>query len=109
MEVLQFFDALSPVAEQVIDVVKITLEDITTRISVSRDPQLAEQLVEVPKILYFLKQIIDVPVPRGRGASSPRFFSQNGIFQLVVEVIKVLAQDRVQQRHRHPQFSRSSS
>ena len=30
-------------------------------------PQLAEQLVEVPTILYFLKQTVDIPVPRGRG------------------------------------------
>ena len=37
-----------------------------------REPQLAEQLVEVPTILYLLKQrisvqIVDNPVPRGRG------------------------------------------
>ena len=36
--------------------------------------QVAEQLVEVPTILYFLKQpiaeqIMDIPVPRGRGGS----------------------------------------
>ena len=46
-EILQFFDALSPVAEQVIDVL------------------LAEQLVEVPSVLYFLKQKVDIPVPGG--------------------------------------------
>ena len=51
---------------QVIDVPKIILEDIPPRISV-REPQLAEQLVEVPTILYFLKQTVDIPVPRGRG------------------------------------------
>ena len=54
------------VAEQVIDVPKISLEDIPTR-TPAREPQLAEQWVEVPTILYFLKQTVDIPVPRGRG------------------------------------------
>ena len=54
VDVLQFFDALSPVAEQVIDVPKIIIEHIPPRTSV-REPQLAEQLVEVPTVLYFLK------------------------------------------------------
>ena len=39
-----------------------------------RQPQMAEQLAEVPTILYFLKQripeqIVDIPVPRDRGGS----------------------------------------
>ena len=51
MDVLQFFDTLSPVvAEQVIDVLKISFEDIPTRTPV-RDPQLVEQLVEVLLVL----------------------------------------------------------
>ena len=66
MDVLPFFGALLPVAEQVIDVPKIIVEDIPSRTSV-REPLLAEQLVEVPKIFYFLKQTVDIPVPRGRG------------------------------------------
>ena len=54
------------VAEQVVDVSKISVEDIPTRTPV-RDPQLAEQLVEVLTILHFHKQTVDIPVPRGRG------------------------------------------
>ena len=65
MDVLRFFDALLLVAEQVIKVPKIIFEDIPTRIF--REPQLAEQLVEVPTILYFLRQKVDIPVPRGGG------------------------------------------
>ena len=43
---------------------KIILEDIPARIPV-REPQLAEELGEVPTILYFVQQTIDIPVPRG--------------------------------------------
>ena len=39
------------------------------------EPQLAEQLVEVPTILYFLKQKVDIPVPhRGGWRFSRTFF-----------------------------------
>ena len=72
LDVLQFVDALVPVAEQVIEVPKIILENIPVRTSV-REPQLAEQLVEVPKILTpFIQtlQNVDTPVRHGgRGAS----------------------------------------
>ena len=65
VEVLQFFDTLSPVvAKQVIDVPKISLEDIPTRTPV-REPQLAEQLVEVPTVPVFVEQDVDIPVPSG--------------------------------------------
>ena len=36
-------------------------------------PQLVERLVEVPTILYFLKQKVDIPVPGGGGGRSSRF------------------------------------
>ena len=71
---VQFFAALSPVPEQVIAVPKILPHEVPPR-RLCRDTQLAEQLVEVPTILYFLKQRIpeqidDNPVPHGgRGAS----------------------------------------
>ena len=78
-DVLQFFAD----AEQVIDVPKISFEDIPTRTLV-RDPQLAEQLVEVPTFLCFLKQTVDIPVPRGRGRRL-QGFSQNSVFLLLVE------------------------
>ena len=69
-----FFDILSPVPEQVIAVPMILPHEVPPR-RLCRDTQLAEQLVEVPTILYFLKQRIpeqidDNPVPHGgRGAS----------------------------------------
>ena len=72
MDVLRCFDTLFPVAEQVIDVPKIFVEDTPPRTS-AREPHLTEQLVEVPTtILYFLKQpiveqIVDIPVPGGGG------------------------------------------
>ena len=65
VDVLRFFDTQMPSAEQAVDVPKIIVEDIPTRIF--REPQLAEQSVEVPTILYFLKQKVDIPVPGGGG------------------------------------------
>ena len=47
VDVLQFVDALEPVVEQVIEVPKIILENIPSQRLV-RDPQLAEQLVDMP-------------------------------------------------------------
>ena len=73
VEVLRFFDTLCPVAEQVIDVPKISLEDIPVR-RLCREPQLVEQLVEVPTVVSYssllqrtVEQHVDIPVPRGRG------------------------------------------
>ena len=67
VDVLHLFDALIPVAEQVIDVPKIFIERIPPRTSV-REPQLAEQLVEVPTIVSFsslqriMEHNVDIPV-----------------------------------------------
>ena len=73
VDVLQLFDALIPVAEQVIDVPKILVDVIPARSWVP-EPQSAEQLVEVPTVLsptritlQIAEQIVDTPVPRGRG------------------------------------------
>ena len=46
-DILRFFDMLIPDPEQVIEVPKILPEDVPMRTAV-REPQLAEQLVEVP-------------------------------------------------------------
>ena len=68
---LRFFDRLTTVPEQGIEVPKILLEDVPFR-AVLRDPQLAEQLVEVPTIVSYsslqriMEQNVDIPVP-GRG------------------------------------------
>ena len=98
VDILRFFDTLCPVAEQVIDVPKIILEDIPTRTPV-RDPQLVEQLVEVPSLLFFLKQNVDIPVPggggrhgdlqgflRGQSSTAPQF-SEERISERIVEQI----------------------
>ena len=45
VEILHFFDKFSPVAEQVIDVPKIILEE-----TLVREPHVVEQLVEVPTV-----------------------------------------------------------
>ena len=58
VDVLRFVDALVPVSEQVIEAPKIILENIPSRRLV-RDPQLAEQLVDVPTPFP-----VHVPVPR---------------------------------------------
>ena len=73
VDVHQFFEALVLVAEQVVEVPKIILENIPVRTLV-REPQLAEQLVKVPTILThsFIRMLqnVDTPVPHGgRGAS----------------------------------------
>ena len=73
--ILRFFRALSPDPEQVIEVPKIFLEDISLRTAV-RGPQLVKQLVEVPTIVSYslllrtMEQHVDIPVPGGGGRSS---------------------------------------
>ena len=73
VDVLRFFDTLCPVAEQVIDVPKISLEDIPAR-RLCREPKLVEQLVEVPTVVSYssllqrtVEQHVYIPVPGGGG------------------------------------------
>ena len=48
---------------------KISCSSCPSR-AVLREPQMVEQLEKVPTILYFLKQAVDIPVPRfGVGGS----------------------------------------
>ena len=49
-DILRFFDTLTPDPEQVIEVPKISPEDVSMRTAV-REPQLVEQLVEVPTLV----------------------------------------------------------
>ena len=81
-DVLRFFDRLTTVPEQVIEVPKIVNEDVPMR-AVLRATQLAEQLVEVPTIISFpmiallhalleykqrtLEQNVDIPAVGGSG------------------------------------------
>ena len=68
MDVLQLFDALILVAEQVIDVPKISSPSRLCRRRVRFAPQLAEQLVEVLTIVSYsslqriMEQNVDIPV-----------------------------------------------
>ena len=79
-DVLRFFDRLTTVPEQVIEVPKIINEDVPMR-AVLRATQLAEQLVEVPTIISFpmiallhallaqrtVEQNVDIPAVGGGG------------------------------------------
>ena len=66
-DILHFFASLSPDPEQVIEVPKILPVDVPKRTAV-RDPQLAEQLVEVPTIVSFLDLNVAIAVFGGCGA-----------------------------------------
>ena len=75
--VVQFFSALLPVAEPVIEVPKILPHDVPLR-RLCRETQLAEQLVEVPTVLSYsslqqlvVEQTVDIPVP-GRSGGGGR-------------------------------------
>ena len=93
-QLADFFNGLdSQVLVQVIDVPKIFIERIPPRTSV-REPQLAEQLVEVPTIVSFsllqwiMEQTVDIPVPQagGRHADLQGFLrgqSSTGVEQIV--------------------------
>ena len=73
--IVQFFAALSPVPEQVIEVPKILPHDVPPR-RLCRDTQLVEQLVEVPTIVSWsllqriMEQNVGIPVPGGGGRSA---------------------------------------
>ena len=81
MGVLKLFD--KSLAEQVIEVPKITLQDGVPHRAALRKPQLAEQLVEVPIVVSFsslqqlsVEQIIDIPVPHLGGRSVARSWAR---------------------------------
>ena len=121
-DVRQSFDTLTTDPEQVIEVPKIFPEDVPMR-AVLRDPQLVEQLVEVPTIVSFsllqqmMEQNVGIPVPGGGGRIESlvfKVFSQNRVQQLCfllqnaflsgfwsrslifpVQALKIFAQDRV--------------
>ena len=74
-DVLRFFRVLSPDPEQAIEVPKFLPEDVSLRTAV-REPQLAEQLVEVPMIVSWsllqlmMEQNADIPVPGHGGRNA---------------------------------------
>ena len=61
-------ECVQDVAEQVIEVPEISLQNGNLQRASLQAPQLVEQLVEVPTVPFSVEQIIDNPVP-GRGAS----------------------------------------
>ena len=73
--VLEFFRRLDlPVAEQVIDVPMFSSSSSCPSRAALSEPQLVEQLVEVPTVLTYsllkqrtAEQVVDTPVPHGRG------------------------------------------
>ena len=95
----QFFRALSPVPEQVIEVPKILPDDVPMRTAV-RDAQLAEQLVEVPTIVSYSW------LQRNMEQKGARYFAMD-VGEDVCEapasgrpapLLEVLPQERVQRR-----------
>ena len=86
LNLAHFLDTLFPDPEQVIEMPKILSDDVPTR-TPAREPQLAEQLVEVPTIVSWsllqliTKQNVDIPVPgRGGGISGLQGFSSWNAF-----------------------------
>ena len=98
-DVLRFFDLLLPVPEQVIEVPKILLDDVPVR-AVLRDPQLVEQLVEVPTIVSYswlqlrMEQNVDIPAP-GRGG---RISGLQGFLPEQSSTARLAAQERSSER-----------
>ena len=78
VEVDTFFRlSLPAVAEQVIEVPKLALPSRAVQRAALSEPQLVEQLVEVPTVLSYsflqqrtAEQIVDTPVPHGRGGGA---------------------------------------
>ena len=99
--VLQFFTTHLPViAEQVIDVPKISQDRTQQRLGdCLRQPQRAEQLVEVPTIVSYsslqgiVEQNVDIPVPRGRRRPS-RLVPETGFNRMKIKgVLSKMAQE----------------
>ena len=61
-------NSLPAVPEQVIEVPILSIPVCAVQRAVPLEPQMAEQLLEVPTPFYFFEQNADIPVPRGRGA-----------------------------------------
>ena len=91
VDVLQKIDTLTP--EQVIEVPKILPERVPQRLVERRPPQKAEQLMQVPAVVSFVEQNVDIPVRRGRGAQGGRqgFPPGLGSAQRAVELIVNIA------------------
>ena len=102
-DVLRFFDLLLPVPEQAIEVPKILLDDVPVR-AVLREPQLVEQLVEVPTTVSYaalllwqalhgfrqrtVEQNVDIPAVGGSGTGGgPSGFLPGQSYSVTAEQI----------------------
>ena len=93
-DVLQFFATCLPVvAEQVIDVPKISLDRTQQRLGdCLRQPRMADQLVEVPTIISYstlrglVEQNVDIPVQRGGGRSLQGLHPGQGSVEQTVDI-----------------------
>ena len=65
---------------------KISCSSCPSR-AVLREPQMVEQLEKVPTILYFLKQAVDIPVPRFGVGGSQGFLPGQGSASSVEEIV----------------------
>ena len=90
---------LLPVPEQVIEVPKILLDDVSMRTAM-RDTQLVEQLVEVPTIVCYsslqrtVEHCVDIPAP-GRGG---RISGLQGFLPEQSSTAQLAAQERSSER-----------
>ena len=88
-----------PVTEQVIDVPKISSSSCPSR-AVLNEPQLVEQLVEVPTIISYsslqriTEQHVDIPVPRRGG----RYPGLQGLLSRQSSTASQLALERISER-----------
>ena len=89
---LRFFRALSPDPEQVIEVPMIVPEDVSLRTAV-REPQLVEQLLEVPTVVSWsmlqqiMEQNVDIPAVGGSGTGGGLSGFLPGQYSLTAEQI----------------------
>ena len=101
--------AMPAVVEQVIEVPRLTLPDGFLQRVVPLEPQMAEQLVDVPTVPFFVEHAIDIPGSCCTWLQRSSRFSQDSVslhlpsrpltlqLQVVVflEVFKIFTQDRV--------------
>ena len=95
--VLEFFRRLDlPVAEQVIDVPKISTDRVSQRLVERRLPQMVEQLVDVPTVLtptrialQIAEQLVDIPVPQvsvSGGGHQGSLSGQGSVGEQIVDI-----------------------
>ena len=72
---------------------KISCSSCPSR-AVLREPQTVEHVVELPTILYFLKQTVDIPVPRGVVGGPQGFFPGQSSSSSTEQIVHTLVRGR---------------